>query len=243
MPPDIRRVTDFTLADVWPFANFEIVYPNRLRLRPITNGDAVMLARIRESGVVREGEEDFQPDLLTFLPSTAEERAVEFLQTHWANLASCTKDKWKIDFGVWAPQPTTPPSLPHPWTLVGCQSLAGKNFHFNRQVHTGSWLGLPYQGKGYGTLMRAGVLEYAFSFLFAEEALTGHHTLNVASRRVSEKLGYVPIGQQAMFVNDGLRCITEHKMLLTASRWRATRPEWSDSFTFAGAEPVTRFLI
>jgi RimJ/RimL family protein N-acetyltransferase len=62
-------------------------------------------------------------------------------------------------------------------------------------VVTGSWLGAAYQGHGYGTEMRAAVLELAFRGLSAEVAESGAMQGNVASTRVSEKLGYEPAGE------------------------------------------------
>lgn len=92
--------------------------------------------------------------------------------------------------GRWAPE--------H-WTLsfvvfngdepIGVQDLTGEDFALRREIRTGSWLGLPYQGRGYGTEMRAGALALARE-LGGVYATSEAHTENIASSAVSEKLGY-----------------------------------------------------
>jgi hypothetical protein len=49
--------------------------------------------------------------------------------------------------------------------VVGSQGIGGRDFAVLREVHTGSWLGLRYQGQGIGTQMRAAVLHLAFEGL------------------------------------------------------------------------------
>ena len=59
---------------------------------------------------------------------------------------------------------------------------------------TGSWLGASFQGHGYGTEQRAAVLELAFRGLGANAAISGALEHNIASQRVSTKLGYRQTG-------------------------------------------------
>src|SRR5262249_17597906 len=59
---------------------------------------------------------------------------------------------------------------PEKWTLVlcvfldhrpvGAQDVRGDEFASNRQFETGSWLRREYQGEGYRTVVRAGVLPH-----------------------------------------------------------------------------------
>jgi RimJ/RimL family protein N-acetyltransferase len=78
---------------------------------------------------------------------------------------------------------------------AGIQTLHGADFPTSRTVGTGSWLGSRFQGRGYGTEMRAAVLELAFRGLSAVAATSGAMGVNVASRRVLEKLGYRIVGR------------------------------------------------
>jgi RimJ/RimL family protein N-acetyltransferase len=106
--------------------------------------------------------------------------------------------------------------------LAGIQGIEGKDFAECRDVNTGSWLGQRFQGRGLGTEMRAAVLEFAFRGLGAETARSGAIAGNVASARVSEKLGYerdedgvaAPRGEP----------VCEQRFRLERSRWRAPVP-------------------
>ncbi|WP_225448092.1 GNAT family N-acetyltransferase [Streptacidiphilus sp. P02-A3a] len=79
---------------------------------------------------------------------------------------------------------------------VGEQSMFARDFAVTRSVSTSSWLGLPFQGRGIGTELRAAVLHLAFAGLDAVEAASTAFADNAASRAGPAKLGYVPHGQQ-----------------------------------------------
>ena len=79
--------------------------------------------------------------------------------------------------------------------VVGTQSLLGRDFAARREVGSGSWLGRAWQGRGLGTEQRAAVLELAFRGLGARAAATGAIWDNLASQRVSQKLGYRVIAE------------------------------------------------
>jgi len=110
----------------------------------------------------------------------SESFVVGFLE---AQLAEWRPDEWNLNLGVWGDR-----------QLAGIQTLHGADFPSTRTVGTGSWLGQAFQGRGYGTEMRAAVLELAFRGLGAVAATSGAMDVNVASRRVSEKLGYRIVG-------------------------------------------------
>ena len=94
-------------------------------------------------------------------------------------------DEWSLLLGVWAEG-----------RPAGVQGVGAEGFAQRRTVATGSWLGAEFQRRGYGTEMRAAVLELAFARLGAEEAWSAAHDGNEASRRVSYKLGYVEAGTE-----------------------------------------------
>jgi RimJ/RimL family protein N-acetyltransferase len=82
----------------------------------------------------------------------------------------------------------------HEGREIGVQELAAQRFSDTRSVHTGSWLGQADQGLGYGTEMRAAVLQLAFEALGASLATSGAIEGNAASLGVSLKLGYEVVG-------------------------------------------------
>ncbi len=79
--------------------------------------------------------------------------------------------------------------------LMGTQGIEAENFAASGTAETGSWLGKRFQRRGFGTEMRAAVLELLFAGLGGRAATSGALDGNLASARVSEKLGYVQVGE------------------------------------------------
>jgi RimJ/RimL family protein N-acetyltransferase len=101
------------------------------------------------------------------------------------------------------------------------QDVGAKEFSTRRQVSSGSWIGLEYQGKGIGREMRAAMLHFAFEGLGAELAHSGFISTNTTSRRVSEALGYVPNG----FCYEQIRgeLVRVESVVLERSVWESHR--------------------
>ena len=108
-----------------------------------------------------------------------------------------------------------------------------------RTVRTGSWLGRPFHGLGYGKEMRAGVLGFAFDGLGARVAETEAYLDNGPSNGVSRSLGYEPNGISE-FAPGGVARTVQH-FRMTAEMWRARpRPrslELDGCLDLFGAEP------
>ncbi len=109
----------------------------------------------------------------------------------------------------------------HDGQPIGIQELSATRFAVRRVVETGSWLGRDLQGRGLGTEMRAATLHLAFEGLGATTAVSGAMDDNEASRRVSEKLGYVPNGE-SVAAPRGVP-VREQHYLLRREDWRADR--------------------
>ena len=118
---------------------------------------------------------------------TDELERASFIAYHRHSRASWRPEAWKIDLGVWADG-----------ELVGVQGIGADDFAVKRMIATGSWLGARHQGRGIGTEMRAAVLELAFAYLGAVAVTSGAFDANVASRRVSVKLGYRVVGRETL---------------------------------------------
>jgi len=129
-----------------------------------------------------------------------------FLQFHRRCEATWGTERWNVPFAVHAGG-----------ELVGVQAAEGAWAEGRLSVETGSWLGRAFQGRGYGTLMRAAVLELVFAGLGAEVATSGAFELNTASARVSLRLGYRP---------DGQAFLAPRGVPLRQRRFRITREEW-----------------
>ena len=136
--------------------------------------------------------------------------AESFIGFHLGFAGSVGAGRWSLDLGVCADGEP-----------MGCQGISGERFAETRRVVTGSWLGQRFQGRGYGTEMRAAVLELAFAGLGAEVAVSGHADGNAQSMRVSEKLGYEPAGEG--FVEPRGYPIRHFELELARDRWAASK--------------------
>jgi RimJ/RimL family protein N-acetyltransferase len=115
-------------------------------------------------------------------PSPELERAT--VRWHLLQLATWSPLAWSFN-----------PVVLHQGNVIGSQGINSTNFVVTRSVTTGSWLGRAYQGQGLGREMRAAILEFAFSGLGAEVALSGAFRDNAASLGVSRALGYEDNGE------------------------------------------------
>jgi RimJ/RimL family protein N-acetyltransferase len=153
----------------------------RLELRLPREEDLEELYDVAAAGI-------HPPEEMPFGVAWADDLSRErFLAYHRSLRDSWTPEAWNIDLGAWAEG-----------RLVGVQGIGSERFAESRTIGTGSWLGRAWQGKGIGTEMRAAVLELAFAHLGAVAVTSSAFEANIASRRVSEKLGYTVIGQEKM---------------------------------------------
>ncbi|MCW2542455.1 MAG: hypothetical protein JWM40_7 [Frankiales bacterium] len=126
--------------------------------------------------------------------------------------------------------------LAAPWSLtllltvegspVGVQRLvSGDPWPERRVVYTSGWLLRRWQRQGLGKAARRAVLDFAFGDCGAEGARSHVLLENTPSRRISEGLGYRPVGEKA-FHEDG-RDLVEVVYEITAAEW--LRPPASDA--------------
>ncbi len=106
--------------------------------------------------------------------------------------------------------------------VIGSQGVVAKSFAEKREVGTGSWLGMAFQRQGFGTEQRAAVLELAFRGLGANAATSGALEGNVASARISEKLGYAFTGMSEIAPRG--EPIPHSNFRLERSDWRCPVP-------------------
>jgi RimJ/RimL family protein N-acetyltransferase len=150
----------------------------RLELRLGSHDELVELGRLAERGVHPPEE---MPFALAWTDRIGEPDFLEgFLAFHEGALSSWTREDWTLNLLVW-----------ERGELVGTQGMLAERFAEQPVVNTGSWLGREHQRRGIGTEMRAAVIEFAFRGLGARRAESSWLDGNEASRRVSEKLGYV----------------------------------------------------
>jgi RimJ/RimL family protein N-acetyltransferase len=131
-----------------------------------------------------------------------------FVDFHLAQRRDWRPDKWHLLLGVWLDQQP-----------VGTQ---GAELTGAGTAETGSWLGERFQRRGIGTEMRAAMLALLFDGLALDVATSGALEGNVASARVSEKLGYEPAGEDVASPR-GVP-VRNRKFRLTRERWHAPFP-------------------
>jgi RimJ/RimL family protein N-acetyltransferase len=196
------------ITDVWPLTGLRLRTP-RLELRVPDLEDLTALGRLAADGV-------HDPAVMPFsVPWTDAEpldQARGTMQWHWAQWGAWSPQRWSLSFVT----VTVADGL-----VVGTQDVGAHDFAVLREVNSGSWLGLAHHGLGYGTEMRAAVLELAFAGLGAEFATSEAFEDNAASWGVSRKLGYTDDGIARHVVRG--RAVTGRRLRLARERWAAHR--------------------
>jgi RimJ/RimL family protein N-acetyltransferase len=159
-----------------PLWELRLVTP-RLVLRLPTDDELDKLFAVAEAGIHPPEDMPFE------VAWTDDLQRDRFLDFHRAAWTEWTPEKWTCNLVAF-----------RKGEPIGTQEISGENFAETHEIGTGSWLGAAFQGMGYGTEQRAAVLELAFHGLGAEQATSGVHVSNIASQRVSEKLGYRQTG-------------------------------------------------
>jgi RimJ/RimL family protein N-acetyltransferase len=190
--------------DLSPLFGLRLRTP-RLELRFPAEDELVQLARVAQQGV-------HPPDEMPFLirwtdaldaPSFVE----DFVGYHLEARSGWSPEDWRLELGVWLQG-----------SLIGSQGIEAKSFARERTATSASWLAQSFQRCGYGTEMRAAILELAFLGLGAAAARSGAIEGNVASARVSQKLGYSDVGERQHLRNG--EPVREQRFLLQRERWR-----------------------
>jgi RimJ/RimL family protein N-acetyltransferase len=177
-------------VDLSPLFRLRLRTP-RLELRLPLEEELVELARLAEQGVHPRAE---MPFLVPWTDGAGSPSFVDdFVRYHLDLRARWRRDDWNLELGVWTVERV----------LLGVQGVYAKRFAERRTVGTGSWLGESFQRQGYGTEMRAAILELAFAGLGAVAAESGALDGNVASA--------APRGVP----------VREQRFLLERDRWRS----------------------
>ena len=199
----------FALRVLWPLYDLR-VRTGDLELRYPTEAELPVFADIIEAGLHPKGEMPFG---MAFTDAPTPERNVSSYQWWMGSRGRWSVDSWVLTLGVW-----------EAGRAVGFQDVRADQFPVFRTVHTGSWLGLPYQGRGIGKRMRQAVLGLAFDHLGARVAETSAFLDNHASNKVSLGVGYEPNGFGELAPHGTPRPTQNFRMTVDGWRSRA-RPE------------------
>lgn len=195
--------------DPWPLADLVLRTP-RLELRPDDDAGLRELVDVAHTGV-------HPPEQMPFTHPWTDADARYLgrgsLQYFWRARADVTPRRWAVNFVVRLDD-----------RAIGTQGLMAVDFGVTREVSSGSWLGMAYQGSGLGTEMRAAVLGLAFDHMGARTARSEAFTDNPASLAVSRRLGYLDDGTTTHARRGELA--TLQRLLLHRAGWDAHRPGW-----------------
>ena len=163
-----------------------------------------------------------QPFAAEWTDTGPAERGRSVVQFHWSTLANWAVQRWTLQLVVVADG-----------QVIGTQAISARDFAVVQEISTGSWLGSAHHGRGFGTEMRAAVLELAFVGLAAQSAVSGAFTDNPASLGVSRRLGYTADGLVRHRVRG--RAAVEQRLRLDRDRWASHRT--IEPVTLTGLEP------
>jgi RimJ/RimL family protein N-acetyltransferase len=194
------------ITDHWPLFGLRLTTP-RLELRVPDLADLAQLADVAAAGVHDPGS---QPFVVPWTDGTPAEAARGTLQFQWRMLGQWAPDNWSLHFVTVCDG-----------QVIGTQAVDAREFATLREVGTGSWLGRAHHGKGFGTEMRAAVLDLAFTGLGAQWATSEAFADNAASYRVSRKLGYTDDGVARHVVRGA--AVVGRRLRLDRAGWAAAR--------------------
>ncbi|SDD14460.1 GNAT family N-acetyltransferase [Glycomyces harbinensis] len=175
----------------------------RLELRLPDLDDLVALADQAAAGV---HDPSFMPFVQPWTEAEPLERGRATIQWQMRAIMTSTPEAWALPFVV-----------VHDSLIIGLQEVSAKEYRATREGSTGSWLGLVHHGNGFGTEMRAAVLDFLFTGLGADYALSASFDGNGPSQGVSRKLGYR---------EDGIDHRVLHGERRVDRRWRLSREDW-----------------
>ncbi len=210
------------LANSWPLFELSVRTP-RLELRLARDDELPELLDVIDRGIHDPATMPFK-NPWTDLPRAERERSS--LQWWWRQRASWTPQDWTWCGTVFVEG--------HP---IGSQDLMASNFSTSRQVRTGSWLGREYQGRGFGSEMRAAVLHLAFEGLGARTARSGAFLDNLASIGTSRSLGYRDVGRTTALRRGEQAALVIFE--LDRAEWRERR---RDDIEIVGLERCREFF-
>lgn len=204
----------------WPLFDVEIHTP-RLTLRYLDDELAAELVAVAARGV-------HDPATMPFLHPWTDRPDVEreALRFFWRSRADTTVHDWRLLFAVMLDG-----------VVIGATDLFATDFPTLRQFETGSWLGIEFQGRGYGRELRLGALTLGFDGLGAEFATTGAWHDNAPSLGVTRSLGYTETGRRRALRRDVPDELIEFRM--DRAHWSTIR---RDDITVHGVDAARSFL-
>jgi RimJ/RimL family protein N-acetyltransferase len=210
------------VSEHWPLFDLEIHTPT-LTLRNLDDELTADLIAVARGGI-------HDPAVMPFvvpwtdLPSPQMEQ--EAMRFYARTRAEVRPAAWNLQFAVIVDG-----------KVVGACDLIAESFPQLRHFKTGSWLGLEFQGRGFGKELRQAALALGFGGFGAEFALTGMWHDNAASKGVTTSLGYEYEGRRRAL----RRGVPDESL-----SYRMARAHWEtirrDDIELVGVDSAREFL-
>lgn len=208
----------------WPLFDLRVTTP-RLELRYMDDDLAAQLMDLAATAGVHPP--DFMPFTMPWTRFEPPHLQQQGMQHYWRTRAETSHARWALPMATFVDG-----------ELVGTQSVMANDFTKTRWVETGSWLGMPHQGRGIGKEMRAAVLHLAFEGLGAEYAGTAAFHDNPSSLGVTRALGYRENGFHLADREGSFDLM--FKFVMTRADWE---PRRRDDIAVEGLEPCLPQLL
>jgi RimJ/RimL family protein N-acetyltransferase len=191
----------------WPLFDLEVRTP-RIVLRYVDDSVAVDLVRV----AITDGVHDpsWMPFSIPWTDLESPELERQAMQYWWRCRATTSPELWELNLAVIVDGEP-----------AGISSIGAEDFAIVGTVHTGSWLGRSFQGRGLGTEMRAATLHLGFAGFGAHRATTAAFVDNAASLGVTRRLGYTPNGTTVSRRRD--EAGEQQHFVLTREAWAQRR--------------------
>lgn len=210
-----------TLEEIWPPYGL-VVEAGDLRMTALREADVPEVLDVVAGGI---HDPSWTPFLFPWTDAPAEEMPANYLRFYASTLTRTVDGDVSLELVV-----------RRNGQVIGMQGMNGPDVAGARRLETGSWLGLPFQGQGLGTRMRRMMCALAFDGLGLDAVTSSAWEDNAASRRVSEKVGYLETG----------RGQAERRGVPTGEVFFELRPEGfvrgDEPVRITGAEELRRFL-
>lgn len=194
------------MTEYWPFFDLRIITP-RLTLAYPSDAQLEELAALASKGI---HEPDYMPFNIPWTRQPSPELERGLLQFHWLGRAQWQPDDWRLEFVA-----------SHDGRIIGTQGVGARQFAITREAMTGSWIGREFQRRGLGAEMRSAVLHLLFQGLGAVAANSAAREDNVASLKVSQKLGYMLNGEEVAVIEG--RCVRQIRLRIDRQTWESNR--------------------
>jgi RimJ/RimL family protein N-acetyltransferase len=124
-----------------------------------------------------------------------------YMTTAWSlepDLETYVRNSLEHHHENWTQRMSQDDWLVYLFAFLGDEPVGGVSARPNKDAYksftTGSWIRRDFRGRGLGTRMRSLMLSFVFETLGAETAASRAYEHNLASLRISERLGYATTG-------------------------------------------------